>query len=151
MRRPFSSLIPFVLPGTAFWVLVIVGVATGSPGVWIAAAVVGVATFLGFLAFVGTKATTTRSTRKRVWADGIPATAKVVAAHASGNLNNHPYVDLTLEVSVPNQLPRTVELNQVISLLMVGKIEPGDEIAVKVDRDDPGVVVIDEALTPYGY
>lgn len=151
MRRPFTSLLPFLLPGTAFWTLVIVGIATGSSGAWIAAAVLGVVTFLGFLLFATTKATTTRRTRRRVWADGIPATARVVAAHANGSLNNHPYVDLTLEVTVPGQAPRTVELRQVISQLMVGRIEPDKEIAVKVDRDNPEVVAIDEALTPYGY
>jgi len=151
MRRPLTTILPFLLPGTAFWTLVILGVATGSAGVWIAAGVVGVVTLLGFLLFATAKATTTRKTKRRVWADGIPATGKVVKARASGSLNNHPYVDLTLEVTVPNQLPRTVEVNQVISQLMVGKIEPGDEIAVKVDREDPKIVVVDEALTPYGY
>jgi uncharacterized membrane protein len=151
MRRPVLTILPFLLPGTAFWTLVIIGIATGSAGVWFAAAVLGVVTFLGFLLFATSKATATRKTKKRVWADGIPATAKVIRAQASGSLNNHPYVDLTLEVTVPNQLPRTVEVNQVISQLMVGKIEPGDEIAVRVDRNDPKIVVVDEALTPYGY
>jgi uncharacterized membrane protein len=63
MRRPFMSLVPLLLPGTAFWTLVIVGVATGSAGVWIAAAVLGVVTLLGFVAFATAKGTTTRSTR----------------------------------------------------------------------------------------
>ena len=45
------SLLPFLLPGTAFWTLVIIGVATGSVGVWIAAGVLGVVTVVGFLHF----------------------------------------------------------------------------------------------------
>jgi uncharacterized membrane protein len=151
MRKPLSAVLPLLLPGTAFWVLVFVGIATGNAGVWIAAAIVGVVAFLGLLLLVGTKAVATRSTKKRVWADGVPATAKVLKARADGSLNNHPYVDLTLEVTVPHQSPRTVELRQVVSQLLVGRIEPGKEIPVKVDRDNPDVVVIDEELTPYGY
>jgi hypothetical protein len=34
---------------------------------------------------------------------------------------------------------------------MVGRIEPGDEIAVKVDPSNPAIVVVDPELTPYGY
>ena len=151
MRRPIMTILPFLLPGTAFWTLVIVGIATGSLGVWIAAAVLGIVTFLGFLAFAGSKATATRKTKKRVWVDGVPATAKVLEAHADGSLNNHPYVDLTLEVTVPNQVPRKVEVRQVISQLMVARIEPGKEIAVKVDPTNPEIVVVDPELTPYGY
>jgi uncharacterized membrane protein len=151
MRRPLATILPFLLPGTAFWTLVIIGIATGSVGVWIAAAILGAVTFVGFLVYAGSKATATRRTKKRVWAEGIPATAKVVAARAGGSLNNHPYVDLTLEVTVPNQSPHTVEVNQVISQLMVGRIEPGDEIAVKVDPSNPAIVVVDPELTPYGY
>jgi hypothetical protein len=38
-----------LVPGTIFWVLVILGIATGALGVWIAAAVVGLLTVIGFL------------------------------------------------------------------------------------------------------
>ena len=145
------SHLPLLVPGTTFWVLVILGVATGSAGIWIATAVVGVMTFLGFLVVATSKAALGRRTRRRVWAEGIPATARVLSARSNGSLNNHPYVDLELEVTVPGQSPRTVELRQVISQLMVARIEPDKEIAVKVDRDNPDVVVVDEALTPYGY
>jgi hypothetical protein len=141
----------FLVPGTVFWVLVIIGVATGAAGVWIAAAVLGLLTVLGFLVASAMKPTTGRRTGRRVWADGIPATARVVKALANGNMNNHPYVEMTLDVTVPGHPPRTVEVRQLISQLMVGRIEPGDEIAVKVDRNDPTIVVVDEALTPYGY
>ena len=145
------SHLPLLVPATAFWVLVFVGIATGSAGVWFAAAVVGVLAFLGPLAVASTKPATSRKTGRRVWADGIPATARIVSAQATGNLNNNPYVDFTLEVTVPGQAPRTVQARQVVSQLLVGRIEPGKEIAVKVDRNNPDVVVIDEELTPYGY
>jgi hypothetical protein len=151
MRRPLSAILPFLVPGTAFWTLVIIGIATGSLGVWIGAAITGGLTFLGLLALAGTKATATRKTKRRVWAEGIPATAKVLEAHADGSLNNHPYVDLTLQVTAPNQPQRTVEVRQVISQLMVGRIEPDKEIPVKVDPANPDIVVVDVELTPYGY
>jgi uncharacterized protein (DUF58 family) len=151
MRRPLSTILPLLLPGTAFWTLVIIGIATGSAGVWLAAAVLGVVSFLGFLLLATSEATATRKTRKRVWAEVIPATAKVLEARANGSLNNHPYVDLTLEVTVPNQGPRTAQVRQLISQLMVGRIEPDKEIAVKVDPTNPAIVVVDPELTPYGY
>jgi hypothetical protein len=151
MRRPLSMIILFLITGTAFWTLVIIGIATGSVGVWIAAGITGVLTFLSFLALAGSKPTATRKTKKRVWAEGTPATAKVLSARADGNLNNHPYVDLTLQVTAPNQPLRTVEVHQVISQLMVGRIEPDMEIGVKVDPANPDIVVVDAALTPYGY
>ena len=44
--RPSHLLL--VLPGTVFWTLVIIGVASGSVGIWIAAVVVGAATLMGF-------------------------------------------------------------------------------------------------------
>jgi hypothetical protein len=147
--RPKTLLL--LLPGTVFWVLVIVGVATGSAGVWIAAGVVGAATAAGFATMRLRAWSSTRAVNKRVWAGGIPATARVISASANGSLNNHPYVDLSLEVALPGQSPRTVAVRQVISQLMVARIEPDKEIAVKIDPNDPGIVVIDEALTPYGY
>jgi len=140
-----------LVPGTVFWALVFIGIATGLAAVWIAAAIVGVVTAAGFGSAAVTSWSKRKSVNKRVWAEGIPATARVISARSNGSLNNHPYVDLQLEVTVPGQAPRTVELRQVVSQLMVGRIEPDKEIAVKVDRDNPDVVVIDEALTPYGY
>jgi hypothetical protein len=140
-----------LVPGTVFWALVILAVATGTPAIWVAAGVVGVATALGFASYSLMSWSKKRGVNKRVWADGIPATARVVSAHSNGSLNNHPYVDLTLEVTVPGQPPRSVALRQLISQLMVGRIEPDKEIDVKVDRDNPDVVVLDETLTPYGY
>ena len=145
------KLLLLLIPGTVFWVLVILGVATGSTPIWVAAGIVGVLTALGFASFSVFNWSKKKSVNKRVWADGIPATARVVSARSNGSLNNHPYVDLSLEVTAPGQSPRTVELRQVVSQLMIGRIEPDKEIAVRIDRANPDVVVIDEALTPYGY
>ena len=47
LRRPVLTILPFLVPGTAFWTLVITGIATGSAGVWIAAAILGVVTLAG--------------------------------------------------------------------------------------------------------
>lgn len=147
--RPVHLLL--VVPGTAFWTLVFIGVATGNTMVWIAAAVFGVATAGGFAAISVRKNASDKAARRRAWTHGIPATATVVSARTDGSIHNHPYVVMTLDVSVPDQLPRRVEIRQAVSQLLVSGIEPGKVIGVRVDRDDPVVVVIDEALTPFGY
>lgn len=72
--------------------------------------------------------------------------ATVVTSRTNGSLNDHPYVELTLDLG-----GRTVEVRQVIAQIMVSQVQPGEEIAVKVDPLDPDVVVVDETLTPYGY
>jgi len=92
-----------------------------------------------------------KTVRRRVWADGTPATATVLRAQTSGSLNNHPYVDLELEVTEPGAAPRVVLARQLVSQLMLSKVQPGATIDVKIDPTDPDVVVLDEELTPYGY
>jgi hypothetical protein len=88
---------------------------------------------------------------RRVWADGTPATATVVSATKNGSVKHHPRVLLHLELTEPGRPARKAQVTQVISQVVVGELEPGDEIAVKVDPEDPANIVVDPELTPYTY
>lgn len=135
-----------LLPGTLFWVAVVAAVVTGEPVVIGLAVLLGLGTFAGFAIVAVTKGNADRATKKRVWAEGSPATARILASRTNGSLNNDPYVELDLEVG-----GRTVALRQLISQIQLSKVQQGLEIDVKVDVLDPDVVVVDEALTPRGY
>jgi len=66
-------------------------------------------------------------------------------------MNGHPKVDFELDVSVPGQEPYRVSLSALVSKLAIPRVQPGSEIAVRVDQNDRGEVLIDADLTPYGY
>lgn len=135
-----------LLPGTLFWVVLIAAVVTKEPWLIGLTVVLGVGTFGGFATVALTRSATERALKRRVWAEGSATTATVVTSRTNGSLNDHPYVEMTLLVG-----GRNVAVRQVISQIQLSKVAPGEEIAVKVDQLDPSVVVVDEALTPYGY
>jgi len=135
-----------LLPGTLFWVFFVIALVTKNDLVVAATIVLGVGTFVGFASAALRTSAVQRKLKKRVWAEGSPATATVLSSRTNGSLNDHPYVEMTLDL-----VGREVAVRQVISQIMVSKVQPGEEIAVKVDQLDPSVVVVDESLTPYGY
>lgn len=135
-----------LLPGTLFWVAVVAAIVTQEPVVIGLAVVLGVGTFAGFAVLAVARGNVERKTKKRVWAEGSPATARILASRTNGSLNDDPYVELDLEVG-----GRTVAVRQLISQIQLSKVAQGLEIDVKVDVLDPTVVVVDEALTPRGY
>ena len=136
-----------LLPGTLFWIFFVLALTTKNTAVVVITVVLGVGTFVGFGSFAFVRWRKEKNIKRRVWANGSPARARVVSAKADGELNNHPYVTMKLAVIGG----RTVQIRQVISQLMVSKVQPGEEIDVKVDQLDPTIVVVDAALTPYGY
>jgi len=135
-----------LLPGTLFWVFLVIALVTKNDVVVTLTIVLGVGTFVGFGAAALRRSATERTIKKRVWADGSPTTATVLTSRTNGSLNDHPNVEMTLDLG-----GREVAVRQVISQIMVSSVKPGEEIAVKVDQQDPSIVVVDEALTPYGY
>lgn len=140
------QLIPLVvLPGTLFWVFVILAAVTKNPVLITLAVVFGVGTFAGFGSVALRQSAVARKRNRRVWAEGSATTATVLTARTNGALNNDPYVELELDVN-----GRTVAVRQLISLIMLSKVQPGEQVAVKVDLLDPTVVVLDVALTPAG-
>lgn len=140
-----------VLPGTLFWIFVVIAIVTEDAIVIGITIALGVGTFLGFAGMAIRKSSAEKKVKRRIWAEGTPGTAKVVKAKPNGSMNDNPYVELRLEVSVPGQPIRSVDVRQLISQVMVSRVQPDSEIAVKVDPADPTVVVVDEELTPYGY
>ncbi|MCZ4499295.1 MAG: hypothetical protein JWQ74_1848 [Marmoricola sp.] len=141
----------FVIIGTTFWVLVILGIADDNGGLLGAAAVVGVISIGSAFAMTLTSHSTVQDVRRRIWDTGTPATATVLSSEANGAVNNDPRVTLRLQVTVPGQAPKLIETTQVISQIEVSRIQVGSTIAVKVDPSMPAVVVVDESLTPHGY
>lgn len=135
-----------LLPGALFWIFLVIALVTENQVVVAVTIVLGVGTFVGFAAAALRKSAVERTIKKRVWAEGSATTATVLTSRTNGSLNDHPYVEMTLALG-----GREVAVRQVISQIMVSSVKPGEEIAVKVDQTDPSIVVVDEALTPYGY
>jgi hypothetical protein len=140
------------VPGALFWACVAVGFATDNKvivGVGVAIAVV----------FVTMKVTrmirasaAMRAERKRVWRDGVPTTARIVnIGTKGGGINDNPMIDFELDVAQSDERPHRVRVSTIVSKLAIPRVQPGCEIAVRLDPRDPSNLVIDEALTPYGY
>jgi hypothetical protein len=54
-------------------------------------------------------------------------------------------------VAVPDREPYRLSTSAIVSKLAIPRVQPGCEIEVRVDRDDPENLVLDAALTPTGY
>ena len=81
------------------------------------------------------------------WRDGEAATARVVALRDTGGMvNDHPKVDLTLEVTRRDGTQMTVTERLYIAKLAVPRVQPDCEIAVRLSPDDDNRVVIDPEL-----
>ena len=140
-----------LVPGTLFWPFLIAAIITGNPVVIALTVVLGVGTFAGFGLAAIRKSLREKAVKRRVWASGIPATAKVVKSTANGSLNNHPYVQMHLEVTDQAGQISYADVRQVISQIHANRTQPGSEFPVKIDPDDRKIVVVDPELTPYGY
>jgi len=141
----------FVIIGTTFWVLVILGIADDNPGLLGAAAIVGVISIGSAFVMNLKAADSVNDVRRRIWAEGTPGTATVLSSSTNGAVNHDPRVELRLEVRIPGQAPKRIETTVVISQIELSRVQVGSEIAVKVDPAMPAVVVVDETLTPNGY
>jgi hypothetical protein len=79
---------------------------------------------------------------------GLPATASVVAAQATGQqINFQPTMQLELTVFPAAGLPYPVTLTQVVEQLYLAKATAGNQLKVKVDQADPQLVWIDWAAS----
>ena len=148
-----KNLNPLLLvPGMLFWALILGGIFTKNNTFIGIGVVLAVVSIVVGLTFKGRAAAAERNEKKKLWAEGVDATAKVVTIGTGrGSLNDHPRVLFDLEVNVPGKLPYTVQLEALVSQLAIPRIQPGATIAVKVDKADGQKVLIDTALTPYGY
>jgi len=105
--------------------------------------------FIFFGVFFGASAPFRRATRetRRVLATGRPAKAVVKrigesSLGATVTVNDQPYLNLTLEIHDGYSDPYVVSFDTVVPRTEVPRVQPGDEIAVKVDSNDPEKVAV---------
>ncbi len=117
---------------------------------------------LGVLCFAGTAArllamkwkasNRDKQERLRIWRQGRAAIARVVSIGTrGGGINDHPMIDFELDVFVDGSSAYRVSTRQLISKLAIPRVQPDCEIAVRVDPHARELLVVDAALTPYGY
>jgi hypothetical protein len=76
--------------------------------------------------------------------DGVEGTAIIVAISDGGRASEfRSLVGLELEVHLPARSPYVVETGEWATAASTGSIEPGRELVVKVDRNDPDRVAVD--------
>ncbi|UCE26064.1 MAG: hypothetical protein JSW52_06775 [Candidatus Coatesbacteria bacterium] len=105
--------------------------------------------FIFFGMFFGASAPLRRATRetRRVLATGRPAKAVVKRISESSlgatvTINDQPYLNLTLEIHDEYSDPYVVSFDTIVPRAEVPQVQPGAEIAVKVDPMDPEKVAI---------
>lgn len=77
-------------------------------------------------------------------AAGEPAEAKVVRMWDTGTtLSDNPQVKFLLEVRPPGRAPYQAEVKCYVSRLRLSQVQPGNVIAVKVDRQDETKIALD--------
>ena len=77
---------------------------------------------------------------------GEPAQAKILRIWDTGTtLNDDPKVGLLLEVYSPNRAPYQVETKCYVSRLKISQVQPGNVVAVKIDRQDASKIALDLA------
>ena len=88
-----------------------------------------------------------------VWTTGTAGLATITRIGTKGGeFNDHPYVDISMKVSLAEETPTFLaECHVLISKLAIPRIQPNCEISVRVDPNDHSFVVVDPELTPYGY
>jgi hypothetical protein len=103
--------------------------------------------FIFFGVFFGAAAPFRRATREteRVLAAGRPAKAVVKSISESSlgatvTVNDQPYMNLTLEIHDGYSDPYVVRFDTVVPRTEVPRVQPGEEIAVKVDGEKVAVV-----------
>lgn len=74
---------------------------------------------------------------------GVPGTATITALRDTGtSVNDHPVVELDLEVTLPGAAPYAATCRQTINRLFVGNFQPGATVGVKVDPADRSQLIV---------
>jgi hypothetical protein len=151
LQRPKIHPLMFV-PGALMWGLIITGTVTGNT-TFIG---IGVGVFAVFAAILITRKVkqsgVARKDRLRVWREGEPATAKIISIGTNGGgINDHPRVQMQLEIRREGRAPYQTHTSAIISKLAIPRIQPDCEIQIRIDPNDSTNVLVDAALTPYGY
>ena len=136
------------IAGTLFWVLVLMG------GFMQNNYLIGSAMVLFFVSTVSviTLKLRAHSAQKaeqlRLWSQGTPGRAKVITISTNGgSINDNPYVDFELEITIPGQESYQASITALVSKLAIPRIQPDCQINVRVDPNNKMHLVIDPSLT----
>lgn len=76
---------------------------------------------------------------------GLTGQATIVSLHERGPyVNQRPTITIELDVELPAREPYRAEARQPVGRLVIGRLQPGATIPVRVDPEDPQKVVVDE-------
>lgn len=141
-----------VIPGTLFWVLVLAGIFTRNNYMIGGAVVLFLVTAVVAIVLKVRASGAEKAETLRLYTRGTPARARILNIGTRGGaVNGHPSIDFELEVTIPGQEPYRASLTARVSKLAIPRIQPDAHIGVRVDPDDRQRVLLDAALTPYGY
>jgi hypothetical protein len=85
-----------------------------------------------------------RMSRADILEDGVPGSARIISMGETGTtVNDHPMVDFELLVTRDGSEPYQATARQMLPRLLLGRVEPGLEVGVKVLAADPSKVAID--------
>ena len=76
---------------------------------------------------------------------GRQAQATIVSLREGGPyVNDRPTITIELDVELPGSAPYRAQAKQVVGRLVIGRLEPGARIPVRVDPGDSASVTVDE-------
>ena len=85
------------------------------------------------------------SDETRVDAAGLSGQATIVSLSEGGPyVNDRPTITMELDVELPGRGPYRAQAKQVVGRLVIGRLEPGATIPVRVDPEDLTTVTVDE-------
>src|SRR4051812_11465501 len=77
--------------------------------------------------------------------EGLAGRAQIVTLSEGGPyVNQRPTITMDLDVELPGRKPYRAQARQQVGRLVVGRLEPGATVPVRVDPEDDAKVVVDE-------
>jgi hypothetical protein len=84
-----------------------------------------------------------RKARNRLMQSGVSAQAKILQIWQTGMMvNNNPQVGMLLEVHREGQEPYQAQMTQVVSMIRLPSIQPGNVLEVRIDPEDPAKMIL---------
>ena len=81
---------------------------------------------------------------RSIRANGLPATGKVIKIWETGTrVNDNPVVGFLLEVHAEGMEPYEAETRALISILWIPQIQPGKELPIRINPEDPSQIALD--------
>lgn len=134
--------------------LIIFGATTGNDNLIGIGVGIFVVTFIAALVLKISKADSAHKALGELWRTGTPAKAKILNIQTNGSgMNDNPRIQFDLEIVVEGRAPYKLHTDFMVSKIRLPAIQPGEEIEVRVDPNDPNSIAPDETLIypPYRY